>query len=296
MRSPNTPLTPTTTTSPVADDVDERRLHPRRPGAARSAASARSSVRKTVRSRSHVSSRIATNSGSRWPSTGRPERLDRLGIRVARPRPHEHAVAERWHRAGRYRSPSRRAFAPHTEGATRQFVSSSNLPRKRSPTGPISRQERPSSSSSTVSGWCRPPAQSVRRARASRSEQRRDRLRRRCTSWSPPGGRARRPCRRTATRHRPDRSRGRSRQVVPGRSTAPLSPSTPARRRHTSRSRQNGKPASSNASARTTAASRSSPGRIPIWACTQAVPGGRQRRVGTGEALDPAGVVEVGRR
>ncbi len=50
------------------------------------------SVRNTDRNRSHVSSRIVRNSGSRWPSIGLVERVDDLRIGVARTGTHEDAI------------------------------------------------------------------------------------------------------------------------------------------------------------------------------------------------------------
>ena len=95
MRSPNTPLTPTIDGVARLEQVDEARLHARRAGAAHRAASARCSVRKTVRRRAIVSSMIARNSGSMCPSIGRRERGDRLGVRVRRAGPEQQTVGDR---------------------------------------------------------------------------------------------------------------------------------------------------------------------------------------------------------
>ena len=70
MRSPNKPFTPTTTTSPGPTRLTKAASIPAEPvplsGSVRALA-----VRKTARSRSHVSSSTARNSVSRWPSRGR---------------------------------------------------------------------------------------------------------------------------------------------------------------------------------------------------------------------------------
>ena len=71
---------------------------------------------------------------------------------------------------------------------------------------------------------------------------------------------------------------GRSRQLVPGRSSAPERPSSSCRRRNATRSRQSRQLASSSASRRRSPSSADSPGRSGICACTSACPVGRERR------------------
>ena len=93
MRSPNTPLTPTTTTSPGSTTLTNAASMPAEPVPLIGNVSGLS-VRNTCRSRSHVSSSSATNSGSRWPSIGRAERLGDLGVGVAGAGTHEDAVGD----------------------------------------------------------------------------------------------------------------------------------------------------------------------------------------------------------
>ena len=70
MRSPNTPLTPTITVSPGSTRLTKHASMPAEPVPLIGNVSA-FSVRKTVRRRAMISSRIARNSGSRCPSIGR---------------------------------------------------------------------------------------------------------------------------------------------------------------------------------------------------------------------------------
>ena len=69
------------------DQVDEARLHAGGARSPRSAGSARSYVRKTVRRRSQVSSRIVRKSGSRWPSSGRANAAATSGYGLDGPGP-----------------------------------------------------------------------------------------------------------------------------------------------------------------------------------------------------------------
>ena len=70
MRSPNSPFTPTTTTSPGPTRLTKAVSIPAEPVPLTGNVSVLS-VRYTARNRSHVSSRMARNSGSRCPSMGR---------------------------------------------------------------------------------------------------------------------------------------------------------------------------------------------------------------------------------
>ncbi len=91
IRWPKTPFTPTTTTSPGFTTLTNDASMPADPVPLIGSVNALA-VRNTVRSRSHVSSSTVRNSGSRWPSIGLRQRLDDLGVRVARARPHEDAI------------------------------------------------------------------------------------------------------------------------------------------------------------------------------------------------------------
>ncbi len=71
MRSPNRPFTPTTTGSPGLTRLAKAASMPDEPVPLSGNVSALA-VRNTVRSRAQVSSRTSRNSGSRWPSMGRP--------------------------------------------------------------------------------------------------------------------------------------------------------------------------------------------------------------------------------
>jgi hypothetical protein len=71
MRSPNSPLTATTTTSPAPTVLTNAASMPAEP-VADSGSVRRFAVPKICRSRSEVSSRIYRNSGSRCPSSGCP--------------------------------------------------------------------------------------------------------------------------------------------------------------------------------------------------------------------------------
>jgi hypothetical protein len=86
MRSPNTPLTPTTTTSPGPTVLTNTASIPAEPVPEMGSVIG-FAVRKTARSRSHVSSRRATNSGSRWPSIGRPRASTASGYGLQGPGP-----------------------------------------------------------------------------------------------------------------------------------------------------------------------------------------------------------------
>ena len=105
--APNTPLTPTTTTSPGLDDVDERRLHAGRARAADREASARWPCGTPCRNRSQVSSRIVEELGIEMAEHRPRERLDDLGIGVARTGAHEDAI-DRWAQAPRHATDGRR--------------------------------------------------------------------------------------------------------------------------------------------------------------------------------------------
>jgi hypothetical protein len=86
MRAPNTPLTPTTTGSPGRTRLTNAASMPADPvpeiGSVIGLA-----VRNTVRSRSHVSSRMATNAGSRCPSIGRASASTASGYGLQGPGP-----------------------------------------------------------------------------------------------------------------------------------------------------------------------------------------------------------------
>ena len=74
------------------DDVDERRLHAGRPGAADRQRQRVGRCGTPCRSRSHVSSSSVEELGVEVAEHRPRQRLDDLGIRVARPRPHEDAI------------------------------------------------------------------------------------------------------------------------------------------------------------------------------------------------------------